>query len=195
MSELPIEAELIRFAARIISQARRSGQPGSEAARKAAGQVLSDREDKAVSAVLAAAYKVAREIDRMRGLLRFSLNARGVYTARCAPDYGVLPALAGHFIRRFGETPWLIIDEKRSLRLFRAPGQEPRLCYVPVGQSKDAAGDPADREGPADQGPPDPWEELWRIYHRTVNIESRTNPRLQRQWLPARYWKYLSEMG
>jgi probable DNA metabolism protein len=76
---------------------------------------LSDRGDDDVRAVLSAAAKLTREIDRLRGLLRFRPDRAGIYTARCAPDHFVLPALAGHFELRFGETPWAIIDEKRAL--------------------------------------------------------------------------------
>jgi probable DNA metabolism protein len=39
-----------------------------------------------------------------------------------------------------------------------------------------------------------PWEDLWRTYHRAINNPCRKNPGLQRQFMPLRYWKYLSEM-
>jgi probable DNA metabolism protein len=35
---------------------------------------------------------------------------------------------------------------------------------------------------------------LWKTFHRTVAIENRINPALQRQFMPARYWKHLTEM-
>jgi probable DNA metabolism protein len=38
------------------------------------------------------------------------------------------------------------------------------------------------------------WEDLWRTYHHSVNNEDRKNPNLQRQFMPVRYWKYLTEM-
>ena len=36
-------------------------------------------------------------------------------------------------------------------------------------------------------------EDLWRLYHRSINNESRNNPGLQRQFMPSRYRKYLNE--
>jgi probable DNA metabolism protein len=39
------------------------------------------------------------------------------------------------------------------------------------------------------------WEKLWQHYHKTINNESRNNPNLQRQFMPKRYWKYLTELG
>jgi probable DNA metabolism protein len=176
MSELPVEAEIIRFGLKVL---RSAGAPHERAE---AERAAADRGDTAVQVVSEAAYKTTREIHRLMGLLRFRAGADGVYTARCAPDHFILPALADHFLRRFGETPWIIIDEKRRLCLTRLPGEEPRLA-------------PADSEREPSGGTADFWEDYWRIYHRSVNNESRENPRLQRAFMPRRYWKYLSEFS
>jgi probable DNA metabolism protein len=178
MSELPIERELLVFARRVITAARKAGGPGARAAAEAAA---TDRGDPAVRTVLAAAYRVSREMHRLLGLLRFSPGSDGSYHARCGPDHFVLPALAGHFYRRFGETPWIIIDEKRRIALVRESRAEPRL--IPW------AGDP-----PGENPGADPWEALWRHYHGVINNEQRRNPALQKQCMPLRYWKYLPEM-
>ena len=144
--------------------------------------------------------KILREVHRLQGLLRFRPEADGPgerYTARCAPDYFVLPLLADHFAARFGETPWTIIDEKRRLALVRDRGRPPELrpwrkTPVPAGGTADAAADsPALSGGEKNSRP---WEELWKHYHRAAANEARTNPGLQRQFMPKRYWKYLPEM-
>jgi probable DNA metabolism protein len=193
MSELPIGTQLIRFAWKIVSAARRAGIKTAEA-RAAAERAAGDRGDPAVETVLEAAYKVGREVHRLQGLLRFSPGG-GVYTARCAPDHLVLPALADHFRRRFGEAPWIIVDERRGLALVRPEGSEPRLVTAETASVPAAEpGRAADSAALAGADPAaDSWEELWRRYHRSVNNETRTNPRLQRQFMPARYWKYLPE--
>lgn len=186
MSEFPIAVELLRFAWKVIAAARAggSGKPGgirSPEARLAAERAAMDRGDPAVAATLSAAFKVCREIDRLRGLLRFAPDSLGVYTARCAPDHFVLPGLADHFFRRFGDTPWAIVDEKRRLTLACSAEGEPRLIRVSTWKA-------------AESPTPDAWTELWRNYHRAVNNESRRNPALQRQFMPVRYWKYLNEI-
>lgn len=136
-----------------------------------------------------AAYKMWKEYDRLRGFLRFRLEGN-CYTARCAPDYYILPLLADHFLRRFGETSWRIIDEKRGIVLSREKGKPPVLEKIP-GDPRETAG----REGPGgNAGTNGDWEKLWKNYHRSVNNESRVNPALQRQFMPRRYWKYLPEM-
>jgi hypothetical protein len=197
MSELPIAAALIRFAWKVIYAGRLGGRgrPGgtsSPEARLAAGRAAVDRGDPAVAATLAAAFKVCREIDRLHGLLRFAPDKLGIYTARCTPDHFVLPGLAEHFFRRFGGTPWTIIDEKRALALVCPADGEPRLVQAPaLPRASPWPAEPARSEA-ADT--PDPWTELWRNYHRAINNESRRNPALQRQLMPVRYWRYLNEL-
>lgn len=128
-------------------------------------------------------WKMWREFDRLRGLLRFKAEGpENRYTARCAPDHFVLPLLADHFLERFGETAWAIIDEKRKLVLIRDLGQEPELRrWTPHKAENGGTG-------------MEKWEELWKNYHRSINNKDRANPALQKQFMPRRYWKYLTEM-
>jgi probable DNA metabolism protein len=137
---------------------------------------------------------VSRETHRMMQLLRFNAAAGGVYVARCAPEYYVLPALAEHFTVRFGETPWAIIDEKRSIALTRLDGGEPLLEALsgPLLEKLFPAGEI--RGGAAGETPDDGWEDLWKRYYRSINIENRKNPDCRRQNMPKRYWKYLPEV-
>ena len=171
MSCLSIEREISGFIEKVCKAGNRA----------AAARAASDRGDPDTIAVLKAAGKVQTEIHRLTGLLRFSPGPDGVYTAMCSPDYYILPALAEHFTLRFGGTPWAIIDEKRGLCLERKNDKPVRL--VPVSLSVPAGGNHEDS-----------WEDLWRLYHRSVNNEARSNPRLQRQFMPERYQKYLPEL-
>ena len=175
MSCKPIKKEIARF----VEKISRAGN------RDEANRAAKDRGDSDVLAVLKEAAKVTYEIHRLTGLLRFSPEGDGIYTARCAPDNFILPALAEHFTLRFGETPWAIIDEKRGLCLRKTNGSEAIL--VPSSSSL---------PGPAaKKARTDPWEDLWRLYHRSINNESRKNPHLQRQFMPERYQKYLTELN
>jgi hypothetical protein len=193
MSELPLEGEALRYALRVLSAAwkatsRRAAVSGPgpwygrEDARLGAAAATRDRLDGDCRIVLATAYKVAHELDRLTGFLRFSPDRRGRYLARCSPDYFVLPALAPHFTSRFGYKPWIIVDEKRGLALIGERRGETRLA--PAGEE---FWDPGGDSGI--------WEELWRRYHRIVSIEGRKNPSLQRRFIPLRYRNYLNEFG
>jgi len=177
MSELPIEAEMLAFGRKILAARDR----------REAEIAAADYGNNEARAVLGAALKVQNEIHRMYGLLRFSPGAEGEYIARCAPDFLILPALGEYFNARFGETPWVIIDEKRGLVLSRLDTEtaslrraEIQIIDAPVAEKLKCGADE--------------WEDLWRHYHKTVNNESRNNPGLQRQFMPKRYWKYLPEV-
>jgi probable DNA metabolism protein len=192
MSELPAEAGIARYVQKVLAAAREvPGGIKSPAAREAADRNARDRGDPVVQAVLDAAYRVVREIDRLKGLLRFCPVPAGFsgggpetyYLARSAPDHFILPALADHFTLRFGGTPWAIIDEKRGLCLVRPPGEAARIKVLPVPFL------------PADEPADEKWEALWRNYHCSINNKDRKNPLLQRRFMPARYWKYLPEMN
>jgi len=37
------------------------------------------------------------------------------------------------------------------------------------------------------------FQELWKGYFNSMTIKERINPKLHRQNLPKRYWKYLTE--
>ncbi|MCL2211001.1 MAG: TIGR03915 family putative DNA repair protein [Treponema sp.] len=136
-------------------------------------------------------YKVYREIDRMKGLLRFTPNKHGELIARCATDNYILPALISHFTARFGdEISWSIIDEKRALCLRKQIGKNAEI--IPFSPSiLNAVLNEETGVSPEEN---DEWEELWKHYHRTINNEDRNNPKCQKQFMPKRYWKYLPEM-
>jgi len=173
MSCKSIKKEIARF----VEKVSRAGN------RDDAKRAAKDRGDSDVLTVLKEAAKVTHEIHRLTGLLRFSPEGE-VYTARCAPDNFILPALAEHFTLRFGETPWAIIDEKRKLCLRKSNGSEAVLLPSSSGLP-----------GPvAEKARTDTWEDLWRLYHKSINNESRKNPHLQRQFMPERYQKYLTEL-
>ena len=168
MSEFPIEAKIVSFGRKVFATTERN----------TADKAATDRGDADTREVLSAAYKVMREIHRLHGFLRFTPDNNGVYTAFCEPDHFVLPAFAGHLKQRFGATPWAIIDEKRSMRLDCLSGQMPtfsKICGKPRGRSEE-------------------WEELWVHYHKTISNESRKNPKLQQQLIPARYRKNMPEL-
>ena len=194
MSELPVKTEISRYGKKVKKAGSITGSGKSEKDRAAAGKAASDRGDPDVLTVLKTAAKVTTEIHRLTGMLRFSPDENGVYIARCSPDHFILPALEYHFTLRFGETPWAIIDEKRGLCLYREVGKQARI--VPVSDAYSTTGILCnDQSGGKDtRSSKDHWEDLWRLYHRSVNNEARKNLRLQRQFMPERYQKYLTEL-
>lgn len=190
MSELPIEAEIIYFGFSLIQAAKKtkkytSSEIVSFEGRESAEITRNNRMDSAVKIVRDASFKVGHEAHRLSGLLRFSLGNAGVPAAFCSPDHFVLPILAEHFTLRFGESPWAIVDEKRQLALMKQGNAEAELdvfnphhpWFLGTHNAKS-----------------DVWESLWLSYFKAINNESRANPKIQLQFMPKRYWKYLPEM-
>jgi len=210
MSELPVTGQIIKFGKKILASqntvpnavktAQRGklepqpsppageGSPLETARRKAAQIAATDRGDPDAQTVREAAYKVWHEIHRLMGLLRFCPDEKSVYIAQCEPDHFVLPALGPHFMERFGETPWTIIDNKRRLSLGCETGQTGASGGTLVLSTN------AENTFSFGKGQGGEWENLWKHYHKTINNESRNNPDLQKRFMPTRYWKYLSEL-
>jgi len=124
--------------------------------------------------------KVSQEAGKMLGLVRFRLLKSGVYYAPIEPDFNILGIIAPHFKKRMPNQDWIIHDVKRKLAAFYSQGQ---YAIVPF-EFKGAL--------PLDDEEFD-YQTLWKEYFQNIAIKSRINPRLQRQFMPVRYWKYLIE--
>lgn len=123
--------------------------------------------------------KVGSEIHRLKGLLRFRELDDGTLWAPVEPDHQVLLPLAHHFRRRLPGERGIIHDLRRNLAIgWDCDGVD----YL---------------EPPADFQPSKTEEavqELWQTYFKSATIRERINPRLQRQCMPVRYWKWLTEI-
>jgi probable DNA metabolism protein len=127
------------------------------------------------------ARKVAVEAHRMRGLVRFrELKDKWLY-APIETDHYVLPLIIRHFFQRLSQKQWYIHDIKRKkiamydlryARIFDVKGYKtPELSLEEIEHQK-----------------------IWQEYFKSIAIEDRKNLRLQREFMPKRYWKYLTEM-
>jgi probable DNA metabolism protein len=123
--------------------------------------------------------KVGSEIHRLKGLLRFRELDDGTLWAPVEPDHQVLLPLVHHFRRRLPGERGIIHDLRRNLAIgWDCDGVD----YL---------------EPPADFQPSETEEtvqELWQTYFKSATIRERINPRLQRQCMPVRYWKWLTEI-
>ncbi len=138
------------------------------------------------------ARKVSLEIHRFKGLLRFQELQSGRFIALYEPDYDITLPLAFHFRRRLASQHWVILDCRRQQAAtwdgerLNAEHPDGDLLTGPLLERCLADDEPSAAEARS--------RALWKTFHRTVAIETRTNPALQRQFMPARYWKHLTEM-
>ncbi|MDR1997195.1 MAG: TIGR03915 family putative DNA repair protein [Candidatus Margulisbacteria bacterium] len=138
--------------------------------------------DPVISAALACLQKVTREAERLKGLLRLQELKDGSFYGAVEPEHCVLPLLAGHFRARLGGQSWIIHDARRSMALVCRQGEVRVFSAVDIQNARE-------QYSAAEPG----YQELWKIFFKNIAIQERRNLKLQRHFMPRRYWKYLVE--
>lgn len=137
--------------------------------------------DDAVRTVHGLSRRARGEAHRLKGLLRFRALADGLLYAPVEPDGRVLSLLGSHFAARLTGERWLIHDLRRGEGIFGRGD-----AWLPAAVT---AATP-----PREAGDEGEWQDLWRTFFTEVAIAERRNPRLQRRFMPERYWKHLVEL-
>ena len=126
-------------------------------------------------------YKVTRELDRIKGFLRFQQIDSRVYYADFAPDHNQLPLLRNHLEKRFSDQKWIVHDKRRNTALIYNLQHSILIPFT----DEEAAQLLKDKQ--------DDYVELFQRYFNTISIKERTNKRLQDQYMPKRYREYMPE--
>lgn len=130
--------------------------------------------------VLVPARKVKLECHRMLGILRFELLENSIYYAPIQPDHNIITFIAPHFKGRFADQNWVIHDTKRNLAaLYNTKSMI--ISYMDLAHIPNRHADELK------------FQSLWKNYFKHIAIKSRINPKLQKQFIPKRYWKQLTE--
>lgn len=135
--------------------------------------------------------KVLFEVHRLSGLVRFSVlsgNKLGyagqeqqeILYCPLEPDHDVIELLADHFADRLKSEPFVLHDKRRGKAVFAFGGNWYISAYTQ---------DPMSQLTGAEKH----WQSLWQEYFDTIAIKERTNPRCQKNFMPVRYWKNLTE--
>lgn len=126
-------------------------------------------------------YKVTRELDRMKGFLRFQQIDNKVYYAKISPDHNQIPLLQTHLKRRFSDQKWIVHDEKRNQALLYNLTD----CMIAPFSKEEATLLLQDKQ--------DDYIDLFQRYFNTITIKERTNKHLQDNFMPKRYRQYMPE--
>ncbi len=184
-------ARLLSFdtrAMRDISYLLRSGESDSAQVafryvRRLAQAKKSVREALAFDDVFEAVQRIKRvafEIHRFHGFIRFTQTASGVFYAPFSPDHDICDLLAPHFRARLGKTPFVIHDVKRKKAVIYNGAH---TAVLPLVSADVFLSD--DEQA---------WQALWKTYYTAVNIPSRERTRQMRGYMPVRYHTFLTEM-
>lgn len=132
--------------------------------------------------------KVSRERHRMKAFIRFSKSSDGMYFAIIEPDFNVLPLIATFFKNRYADQEWLIYDVKRKYGLLFN-----KTSVIEVNLSAEEKHALTSDSVITLDEKDEHFQNLWKRYYQSTNIEARRNMKLHLQYVPKRYWKYLVE--
>ena len=145
--------------------------------------LLDQLADPLVNRVDRAALRTSRERHRLLGLLRFERLIDDIYLARIIPKTNVVPLLGNHFAKRLGDQRWLIVDDKRRIGVW---GENRRWELT---EQVELSSDLRRHEKETQIA------DLWRRFYHSIGNPDRHNPKLRQQFMPKRYWAYLTELG
>jgi probable DNA metabolism protein len=131
---------------------------------------------------------VSKERLRVIQFVRFQQTSDDIFFACIEPEYNVIPLVLNHFTDRFHDQRWLIYDSKRDFGFFYDL-KKPVEVHLD-GKQWDGNGCLNDQSAAEDEKL---YQKLWQGYYSSMTIKERINPRLHRQNLPVRFWKFLPE--
>ena len=137
------------------------------------------------------AQQVSREAHRLVQFVRFQETADGIWFAPIAPRYNLLPVVVKHFRSRYATQPWILYDTTRNQGLYWDTHAVNEVSFSPADLAALRLGQ---LEGEKQSDEEQLFQQMWKEYFRSITIRERLNPRLQRQHMPKKYWKYLTEL-
>ena len=126
---------------------------------------------------------VSREECRYVEFLRFREMGDGFLFGEIQPEAQVLPLMGDHIANRFPNENFLILDRSHEIYLLHSAGK-PWVLFQ---------GGQIDRDALRETEKEKKYARLWQRFVDTIAIEERRNPGLQRQLLPLKFRKFMTE--
>lgn len=148
------------------------------------GHLFDNLADADIHRAFSLARSVSTETGHQKQFIRFQELENGILFARIGAKYDVLAFLMPHFADRLPVENFVIYDEKRNLFGIHPAGKQ---WYLFRGGEAEQKADArfSEKEGL--------YQELFRQFCRTITIEGRKNPQLQKGMLPLRFREYMVE--
>jgi probable DNA metabolism protein len=146
-------------------------------------KIIYMRNIKSVSEALKICKYVSRENHKMKGFLRFRELENKVLYAEFSPENNILFLLSSHFEKRLGNEYWIIKDVNRKLisiydkNSFTILDEEEFSIHTLNVSNEEKY-----------------IEELWKNFYKTIGIKERKNDRCRMNFMPKKYWKYITEV-
>ena len=127
---------------------------------------------------------IQNEYDHLRGFVRFSRMKEGILLGKIGPKNDMTVLLAPHFADRLPDENWILYDCGRS----KAAVHQGGMGWVMVNAASEEWQARLNRA--TDEAE---YEDLWRIFQKTIAIRERTNLKCQMTMLPLRFRPYMLE--
>jgi probable DNA metabolism protein len=134
------------------------------------------------------AGKVEKERLRLVQFVRFQKAADDIFFAPVSPVFNALPLTIEHFAERFTDQKWVIYDMKRNYGYYY---DQKTVTEMTLDMAENFLNGKLDEKLMAEDEKL--FQDLWKGYFTSMTIKERINPKLHRQNLPIRYWKYMTE--
>ena len=121
------------------------------------------------------------ECHKLKGLLRFQEIGENLCYAKIHPDNNIIEPLGHHFINRLPSMNFIIHDKNREI-CFIYNCKEYRII------------DSSNLKIPEISEQEKVYQDLWKMFFKTIAIKERKNSRCQMQFMPKKYWKDLVEL-
>ncbi|NDW19729.1 DNA metabolism protein [Dysgonomonas sp. 216] len=135
------------------------------------------------------AKMVGREAEHIRQFTRFQKAADGIFFAPVTAACNALPLSINYFKDRFADQQWIVYDIERKYGFFYDLKTVTEITldgegnHLLTGKLDDELMDKDEKL----------FQEMWKGYFKALTIKERINLKLQRQHMPRRFWKYLTE--
>lgn len=132
-----------------------------------------------VNVLFKAVKNINNESHLLKGFIRFSV-VNDALVSTIEPKNYVLPLLRQHFCERYPEEQFLIYDKAHSMALIYEPHN---AAIIPMEDLKLPQFDKNEVQ----------FQNLWKLYYNTIEIQGRHNPTCRMSHMPKRYWTYMTE--
>lgn len=137
-------------------------------------------------------HQIARRVSHeglyLKQFIRFQKASDDIFFAAVSPQSNAMPLVIDHFKDRFADQKWVIYDLKRKYGYY----YNLHTC-----EEMTLEDDTHLLSGKLDENilaeDEKMFQELWKGYFKSMTIKERINLKLQRQHMPKRFWKYLTE--
>ena len=142
------------------------------------------RNIKSVNEALRISKYVGHENHKFKGFLRFKELDNNILYAEFAPENNILFLISNHFKIRLKNEYWIIKDVKRKIISIYDKND---FIILDEDDFKLHTNEISSEEKNI--------EELWKNFYKTIAIKERKNERCRMNFMPKKYWKYITEVS